>query len=171
MQLQDFLVQCDIHEKFLSGFKPCHSTETALLWTFDDLILTADSGDSAILVLWDLAAAFDAVDHMILLSHLENYVGIKGTALKRFQSYLTDRSFPVHLGDYSSQSAALISGVPQGSVLGPILLSLYMWPLGQTWRQSKSKEGAHGFCGRARKNLMTGAHKTQLQQSTAAQKH
>ncbi len=51
MQLQDFLVQRDIHEKFLSGFKPCHSTETALLWTFDDLILTADSGNSAILVL------------------------------------------------------------------------------------------------------------------------
>ena len=105
----------------MSGFKPGHSTETALLKVFNDLILTVDSGSPAILVLLDLSAAFDTVDHRILLSRLENQVGISGTALSWFRSYLTDRTFSVQVGEFSSSEALLTCGVPQGSILAPYL--------------------------------------------------
>jgi len=81
-------------------------------------------------VLLDVTAAFDTVDHAVLLSHLEQYVGIHGTALKWFMSYLSNRTFSMMIGDLSSSCASLSCGVPQGSILGPILFSLYMLPLG-----------------------------------------
>ncbi len=134
-QLKSFLDEFSIFEKFQSGFKPRHSTETALLRVSNDLLLAVDSGNSAVLVLLDLTLAFDMVSHSILLSRLEECVGIKGIALKWFQSYLTDRSFSVHLGEFSSSAAPLSCGVPQGSILGPMLFSLYMLPLGDIFRK------------------------------------
>ena len=130
-QLQSHLATNNIHEKFQSGFKTSHSTETALLRVQNDLLLAADAGNPAILVLLDLTAAFDTVDHRILLSRLEQYVGLSGVALSWFQSYLSDRSFSVQLGDFFSSAAPLTCGVPQGSILGPILFLLYMLPLGE----------------------------------------
>ena len=129
-QLQSFLTNHGLHEQFQSGFKPGHSTETALLKVFNDLILTVDSGTPAILVLLDLSAAFDTVDHRILLTRLENLVGISGTALAWLRSYLTDRTFSVQLGEFTSSAAPLTCGVPQGSILAPLLFLLYMLPLG-----------------------------------------
>lgn len=82
MQLQVFLEAHGTLDIFQSGFKAFHSTESALLKVFNVLFLMTDSGDSAILVLLDLTAAFDTVDHTILLSRLENCVGVRGTALK-----------------------------------------------------------------------------------------
>lgn len=72
-----------------SGYKAFHSTESALLKVFNDLFLMTDSGDSAILVLLDHTVAFDTVDHTILLSRLENCVGVRGTALEWLKSYLS----------------------------------------------------------------------------------
>lgn len=129
-QLQSHLDTNGIFEKFQSGFKSLRSTETALLKVFNDLLLIVDSGCSGILVLLDLTAAFDTVDHRILLSRLEHYAGFKSKALDWFRSYLANRSFSVHLGPYQSKSAPLNYGVPQGSILGPALFSLYMLPLG-----------------------------------------
>ena len=130
IQLQAYLESNNIFEKFQSGFRSAHSTETALLRVFNDLLLTTDSGNPAILVLLDLSAAFDTVDHRILLSRLEHYAGLKGTALNLFSSYLADRSFSVQLGEFSSLAAPLSCGVPQGSILGPVLFLLYLLPLG-----------------------------------------
>lgn len=97
------------------------------------LLLYTNSGNPVILVLLDLSAAFDTVDQM--LSSLENCVGIKGTALKWFRSYLTDRGFSVRFNGSCCASTLLTCGVTQGSVLGPILFSLYMLPLGSISRK------------------------------------
>lgn len=89
-------------------------------------MLAADSGKGAILILLDLTAAFDMIDHDILLNRLSQWVGIRGNALKWFCSYLKDRTSVVQLGNYVSDFAAYFCGVPQGT----ILFSLYMLPLG-----------------------------------------
>uniref|UniRef100_A0A8C6UH90 Reverse transcriptase domain-containing protein n=1 Tax=Neogobius melanostomus TaxID=47308 RepID=A0A8C6UH90_9GOBI len=142
-QLQSYIDQNTIAEKFQSGFKPCHSTETALLRVFNDLFLTADSGGHSVLVLLDLTAAFDTVDHGILLSRLELSVGLKGTVLKWFDSYLKDRSFSVNVGSCFSSVSPIHCGVPQGSILGPLLFSLYLLPLGLILE--KHKVGYHFY--------------------------
>ena len=137
VQLQSFLTKHNIHEQFQSGFRPRHSTETALLRVFNDLLLAVDSGSPAVLMLLDLSAAFDTVDHGILLQRLEHYVGITGSALCWFRSYLAERTFSVQLGHTSSDVASLTCGVPQGSILGPILFLLYMLPLGDVFQKHK----------------------------------
>ena len=129
-QLTAVLNTHNILDKFQSGFRQKHSTETALLRVSNDLLMSSDKGQCSVLVLLDLSAAFDTVDHNIMLERLKHWVGISGTALDWFTSYLSDRSFSVYLGPYSSETAALSCGVPQGSVLGPLLFALYMLPLG-----------------------------------------
>jgi len=134
-QLQDFLEQNKIGEVYQSGFKRLHSTETALVKVFNDLLITVDSGDSAVLVLLDLTAAFNKLDHAVLLSRLEECVGIQGKALNWFRSYLTERSMAVKFGQFTSSSTPLTCGVPQGSILAPTLFSLHMLPLGDIFRR------------------------------------
>ena len=86
------------------------------------------------LVLLDLSAALDAVDHSILLQRLEHVIGIKGTALGWFKSFLSDRFQFVLVNEESSSHTRVCHGVPQGSLLGPILFTLYMLPLGNIIR-------------------------------------
>lgn len=124
-QLMAFLDEYNILEVFQSGFKTLHSTESALLKVCN-ILLATDSGDCVILVLLDLTASFHTVDHEILISRLERWVGIKGIALKWFRSYLEGRTFCVSCGDSVSSSAPLSCGVPQGSIFGPSsFLSLF----------------------------------------------
>lgn len=84
-----------IFEKYQSGFRAHHSTETALIKVSNDLLTAADSGTCAIEILLDFSSAFDRVDLDILLNRLENYVGIKDTARAWFRSYIADKLFSV----------------------------------------------------------------------------
>ncbi len=106
-----------------------------MLKVFNDILLTCDSGNYAVLVLLDLTAAFDTVDHAVLINRLERCAGIAGSALEWFKSYLTNRTFSVKMGDLTSSNSVLTCGVPQGSILAPILFSLYMLPLGSIFRK------------------------------------
>ncbi len=134
-QLQSFLSSNCIYEVFQSGFKSAHSTESALLRVLNYIYLSTDSGDYVVLILLDLSAAFDTVDHTLLLSRLESWVGLKDNVLKWFQSYLFDRKFLVKLGNFTSSPAPLTCGLPQGSILASSLFSLYMLPLGSILRK------------------------------------
>ncbi len=109
--------------------------QSALLKVTNVILLSTDSGSSAILILLDLSAAFDSVDHDILLKRFECVVGVQGLELEWFASYLKGRTLSVNIGSFTSPPAPIHCGVPQGSILGPLLLSLFMLPLG-----SKSKE-------------------------------
>ncbi len=106
-------------------------TALRLLRVLNDLLIIADSGACGILVLLDLSAAFDTICHSILLDRLHRWIGLSGTVLSWFKSYLSQRSQFVYLGTNRSQTVPLCQGVPQGSVLGPVLFSVYMLPLGK----------------------------------------
>ncbi len=112
-----------------------HSTETALIRVTNDLLLSSDRGCISLLVLLDLSAAFDTIDHNILLNRLENFVGISGSALAWFKSYLSDRHQFVAVNEEVSYRSQVQYGVPQGSVLGPLHFTLYMLPLGNIIRK------------------------------------
>ena len=93
-----------------------------------------DDSKAAVFLLLDLSAAFNTVDHNFLLERLKQ-CGISGTAQSCFESYLDDRSQTVRLHVSSSASSSLRFGVPRGSVLGPILFTIYTIPLGEICRR------------------------------------
>ena len=114
---------------FQSAYKTGHSCETALLRVYNDIITTIGRGNGAMLVLLDLSAAFDTIDHDNLFCILEKYVGICGNALKLIKSYFSNRTQRVQIDNVLSDFANIICGVPQGSVLGPLKFCLYLLPL------------------------------------------
>jgi hypothetical protein len=108
-----------------SAYRRHHSTETALLRVMSDLLTAADHQLVSLLGLLDLSAAFDCVDHLLLLQRLEKTFGITGAALQWIKSFLIDRTQQVLYNGTLSKIGHLICGVPQGSVLGPLLFLLY----------------------------------------------
>ena len=102
-----------------SAYRSHHSTETALLKVLSDVLTAIDDKKVTLLALLDLSAAFDCVDHDILLSRLQSRFGLDGAVLSWIRSFLTDRTQRVGFGGRLSAEIALIFGVPQGSVLDP----------------------------------------------------
>ena len=134
-RLNKHMTQQNLHEIMQSSYKQHHSTETALTCVQDDFLMAIDKKKSVLLLMLDLSAAFDTVDHTILINRLRGRLGIGGAALNWFQSYLSNRKCRVVLKGVSSNYKNLDCGVPQGSVLGPILFTVYTLPLGDIIRK------------------------------------
>lgn len=107
------------------GFQENRSTEQAILEMQDRIIQSLDRKLCCLGIFLDLSKAFDTLDHSILLNKLHHY-GIRGISLNWFNSYLNDRSQFVSLGTINSDTEKIVCGVPQGSILGPLLFILYM---------------------------------------------
>ena len=126
-----YIYKNNLQEVLQSSYTKFHSTETALIKVQNDFLEAIDGKKCILLVLLDLSAAFDTIDHQILLSRLSERFGVKDTALKWFASYLSERYQSVVINGVESDIQELQFGVPQGSVLGPILFILYTSPLGE----------------------------------------
>ncbi len=136
-QVSLFLSQNNKLDAKQSGFRSGHSTETVLLSVTEALRIAKADSKSSVLILLSLSAAFDTVNHQILLSTLSS-LDITGIPLRWFESYLTGQSFWVAWGGKVSKAHKLVTGVPQGSVLGPLLFSTYTTSLAPIIQ-------AHGF--------------------------
>lgn len=128
-QLNHHLLVNDLYSTFQSAYRCHHSTETAMLRITNDINLALDNHDDVILVLLDLSSAFDTIDHTILIDRLQSKYGITATVLDWIKSYLTLRTHSTVINDTTSDAKMLAYGVPQGSVLGPLLFSLYVAPI------------------------------------------
>ena len=107
-QLMDFLQSTDLLPANQSGFRPGHSTETAVLRVLSDILLAVDRGYVAVLILLDISAAFDTVDYEMLLQRLQTTYGISDVAHRWFRSYLFGRSQYVRIGTSCSSVIDLI---------------------------------------------------------------
>jgi len=128
-QLHEYLTAYNLLPRLQSAYKKGHSTETALLRIWSDMLMAADGKKVTLLGLLDMSAAFDCVDHSILLDRLRAVFGIEGAALEWIRSFLTGRTQQIAYNDERSTTSSVLYGVPQGSVLGPLLYVLYTAPL------------------------------------------
>ena len=134
-QFVRYLNDHQLDEPFQSAYKASHSTETALLKIQEELLTSLDSGKVVFFTMLDLSSAFDTVDHTLLLQRLSSRFGLSGIVLKWFESYLCNRSQSVQIRNSKSSDNFIKWGVPQGSVLGPLLFTAYISPLGDIIRR------------------------------------
>ena len=138
-QLVDHVNRNNLMEVNQSAYREFHRTETALVKVREDILKAIDNKEILCLVLLDLSAAFNVIDHHQLLARMESRFGLSGTVLNWIKSYITGRSQKVVIEDLNSNGAEsgstkLDQGVPQGSVLGPICFTWYTCPLGDICR-------------------------------------
>ena len=133
-RLANYMTINQLHEPMQSAHRACHSTETALVRVQNNILHTLDQGGAAILVLLDLSTAFDTIDHSILISRMESVLGVKGSAIQWFKSYLLGRKQWIKINDNFSENQEILWSVPQGSVLGALLFLIYIIPLAQLIR-------------------------------------
>ena len=121
----EFVTKKNILYKFQSGFRKFHSTDSCLSYLQDKVAKGFDSGLLTGMILIDLQKAFDTIDHKILIEKMK-CMGFSNDITKWFESYLSKRMFSVHVEKSFSDKALISCGVPQGSILGPLLFLLYV---------------------------------------------
>ena len=124
-QLNEFISCEGLLNVNQSAHKSSHSTETVLLKIQNDIV---DSGKAVALIILDLSAVFDTIDHFLLYDCLHGWFGLDGTVLLWIKSYLSNRKQKIKIDDSFSEKVILPFGVPQGSVQGPLLFTLYTGP-------------------------------------------
>ena len=139
-QLVNHIERHGMMEASWLAYHSSHSTETALLKFKTDVIQALENQEVACLILLDLSAVFDTIDHDILLSSLKSRFVVTGVVLKWLGSYLKDRTQVVGIGvplsgGSRSEFISLRSGILQGSLLGPILFTIYTVPMGNICRR------------------------------------
>ena len=128
-QVSSYLNSHNPYNTCQSAFCPIHSTETALRKVFNDQFLSLNKGNISVLALLDFSSAFDTIYHTILVHSLHTDFGFTDAVLQWLSSYLTDRTHYISLSNHCTAVAHVHSGVLQGSVLGPILFTMYTKPL------------------------------------------
>ena len=128
-RLRSHIYENGLSNMLQSAYKQFHSTETALLKVHNDINLNIDNGKVTALTLLDLSSAIDTIDDNFLITRQSTCYGISGTALSWFTSYLTDRRQAIKIGNCFSDILPTSCGVPQVSVFGPLLFTLYTTPL------------------------------------------
>ena len=118
-----------LHEPLQSAYTPNHSTETAVIRVYNDILCALDHRQCVYLVLLDLSAAFDTIDHQVFLSRLQKDYGVKGDVTDWMASYLSDRHQTIDINGTFSEKLLLKYGFPQGSKIGPFGFKLYTKPL------------------------------------------
>lgn len=129
VRIEEHIDVNNLSDVLQSAYKRCHSTETALLKLKNDIVSTLDNNQTVVLVSLDLSAAFDTVDHSILLQRLTNLYGFTDKAIQWMESYLRHRTYRVYINKSCSKVKTMQCGVPQGSVLGARLYTMYTYNL------------------------------------------
>ena len=127
----------NLADPYQSAYRPKHGTESALIKVKNDIMFSLNSNKVVLVVLVDLSAAFDTIDHNIFICRLSNRIGVMGIALNWFQSYLEGWSAQVYIDGELSDPTTSRFGLPQGSVVGPTGFRVYILPAGDIARYHK----------------------------------